>query len=371
MTSQFMSWMRGSPIRTAAVMRVMGEVMRPADANASTYEVFDDLFHREVARATNIWSRSFRPARSAASSRLSHYFVAAAAWLDGFGCCAPAAVRNGSLLQPFKKSTRLAALVTSVACSGVCSEAPQLPSMYATAPNVPRAIRLDGDATVWLNGSSKAEVVYSMDRVTVDLLGGDAVFVIAGRARRRYDVVSGIVGISRARGTFEVHQQGPSILSLTGEGRLSCFCGPRETDTPNENSESPEGGLRPVRSVSLVPDEYVGISRAPGGQLFDRQTISREAAARDLSWRDARIVFDDATLAQIMQELAPYAGRRFVLEDPALASARRSGSLPIGDLASILSGLDSALGLVATDPATNRSEIRLRWKSAEPSDALQ
>lgn len=90
-----------------------------------------------------------------------------------------------------------------------------------------------------------------------------------------------------------------------------------------------------------------------GEQLrFDRNGLTQQrttASALALSWKQGRLVFDDAPLSEVLRELSRYRpGLLLGADDPALAAQRFTGVLPVAQSDQALALLKAAMPLQVT-----------------------
>ncbi|MGE5501594.1 MAG: iron dicitrate transport regulator FecR, partial [Ignavibacteriales bacterium] len=67
--------------------------------------------------------------------------------------------------------------------------------------------------------------------------------------------------------------------------------------------------------------------------------LTRTDTARETSWLNRQIVFDDEPLGEIVDEMNRYTTKKMTIDDPALAGRRLSGIYTVGDLAAFSEAL--------------------------------
>lgn len=191
---------------------------------------------------------------------------------------------------------------------------------YVTATGEQRSVRLKDGSEVTLNTATRIEVRYSRKAREVRLAEGQASFDVE-KSDRPFTVDAGATR-TRALGTeFDVRaDNGEVAVTLLKGSVLVTPSGLPENKAPGD-----------IRDLSGFGS---GISLGPGEQLRFRpgsppevRTVTLEAVR---NWREGIVAFDNVTLAEAVREMNRYSGVKIIVEDPAIASERISGSFPAG-----------------------------------------
>lgn len=182
------------------------------------------------------------------------------------------------------------------------------PPAYETAVGGQELVRLDDGSRVSLNTDSRIAVLYSDGERRVRLDRGEAMFEVAHNPGRPFLVEAGDERI-RALGTsFVVRRDSAGKTSVTLiEGRVEV---------------ARQAGA--ARIGILSPGQRVTVS-ANAGAALDRPPIELVTA-----WRRGEVVFEDASLIEVAEELNRYSPNRLVV-DPGVAALRVSGVFSTSD----------------------------------------
>jgi len=299
--------------RVKAAARWYAELQAP-EAGAETWDAF------------RAWER--HPANAAAFREIE----AALSTLDRSSLAAHAAVRARPpqrarvWLGAVAAAVVMAALGAATLFSGRAAQPPAdtLPLVYATSVGEQRLLELADGSSVRLNTASRIEVAFSAQERLVRLTGGQAFFEVEPDAVPF--VVDAAASRTRALGTaFDVFVKAEGAQVTLLEGSVSVV-----------SPGSAAGEL-----TMLEPGDRLVIS---GGKA---QPVVQVDLAAALSWRTGILQFADVRLADAVDELNRYSGTRIVVQDPALAEERLSGSFKAGDQEMFVSALSLFLPVEA------------------------
>lgn len=176
--------------------------------------------------------------------------------------------------------------------------------VYATGIGEQRSTKLDDGSFIYLNTNSKVEVEFSAQARHVRLLRGEALFVVERDSSRPFTVSAGDA-VVRAIGTqFNVrkHARGADVVVVEGAVQVTA------TD-----------GLAGFPAQKLVAGEEAQVS---GGRIAPR---NRQVVAEALAWRQRRLIFHDARLAEVAAEFNRYNRTKIRIEGDAAKEILLSG----------------------------------------------
>jgi len=203
---------------------------------------------------------------------------------------------------------------------------------YRTTPAETRSVTLADGSVVQLNTDSALAVRFDGGQRRVELLAGEAYFIVAPLRENesRPFIVAAANGTATALGTeFMVDRDGGGADVTVVEHRVEVAA-----TTPRQERSS----------IVLSPGQSVRYERA-GGMGKAREVNLQRATA----WRRGELVFDKARLVDVVAALNRYRRGRIVIVDSALAERRVSGFFRTNDLDGALSSITLELGVRAVN----------------------
>jgi len=171
---------------------------------------------------------------------------------------------------------------------------------YVTGAGERRAVTLADGTRVLMNGRSAMDVSFEGGVRQVTLARGEAYFEVTHDPKRPFTVAAG-AGYVRDVGTaFSVRSTedgGASVLVARGEVEV----------------DSPVAGVVPA---NVKPDQSVAYAHGW------RSPVRRVNAARDLSWVHGRVVLENRSLADAVDEIGRFYGGRLILLDKSVGTRR-------------------------------------------------
>jgi transmembrane sensor len=270
-------------------------------------------------------------------------------------------VRRRFTSKPFAAIAATILVTVSVAVALIHMRNSQSPQ-YATAIGEQRSLMLMDGSSVELNSRSKIVVRYTPQARDVELLQGQALFRVAKDASRPFVVKVGGTMV-RAVGTeFDVYQKRDGTVVTVVEGRVAILTDHALADADVPASTEP----RPANlEFPSVPKGQAGnIMVAAGEQLTVTPRLIKNAEhpniATATAWTQRQLVFESASLADVVDEFNRYNDRQLIVADPRLESFHVSGVFSSTDPASLIRFLRARpeLKLLETE-----SQIRIEKNS--------
>ena len=184
-------------------------------------------------------------------------------------------------------------------------------------------VALPDGSVVVMNAQSAIDVRFDASARSIQLLRGEADFVVAPDQTRPFTVTSGEMGV-RALGTRFVVQQrsaGSKVSVLDHRVEVSVEAG-----------DAKRLVLGPGMSVTVSVDGILS-------------PITEESAANVTAWQQGRLVFDRLPLAEVLHEIDRYQGGRTVLLRKNLENKTVSGVFHIDNLETALDSIAKELDL--------------------------
>ncbi len=198
---------------------------------------------------------------------------------------------------------------------------------YTTATGEQRAVRLADGSVLYLNTASRVEVHYSEHERRLDLLAGEALFVVAQQPKRPFRVAAGPATIEALGTQFNVrrHASNTRIFVLEGRIRVSADAGEGFTD---ETKAQPRG-VQPEQTLAAGEEAQVD----GDGQITTANNAESTVAT---AWRERRLVFRGDTLRDIAAEFNRYNLRKIVVAGELAGSKRLAGTFNADDPAALV-----------------------------------
>lgn len=225
--------------------------------------------------------------------------------------------------KTFRRLSTLSVLLAVVLAGGIWLERPNLVqdmlADHSSARGERRSIVLSDGSSVLLDADSAIDEDYTGAERRVRLLRGGAFFDVVSSDTPF--VVQAGNGEVRVLGTaFAVHMLGDDGLVTLERGDVEVAAG--------EHSQT--AALEPGQQVRF---DAAGVGAVEEVNLDD-----------ELAWREGRLVFYRARLADVVNEIQRYRSGRIVIAGSGLASERVTGSISLADTEAALASIQASLG---------------------------
>jgi transmembrane sensor len=222
---------------------------------------------------------------------------------------------------------------------------------YSTDIGEQRLIRLADGSTLELNARSNVRIHYSESERGVELSEGQLLARVARDAKRPFVVRSGDAEVRAVGTVFDVYRKASGTTVTVVEGTVAVAL-PRRAIRPRL-----EGGAPAVTSTS------VPLMLQAGEQIRVTPSAPAEPIKADIAaaigWTHRQLVFQRATLTEVVEEFNRYNPRPMVIKDAALADARIGGVFSSTDPTSLLLFVRS---LPDVNVEETESEVRINRK---------
>ncbi|AEG50355.1 anti-FecI sigma factor, FecR [Sphingobium chlorophenolicum L-1] len=204
-------------------------------------------------------------------------------------------------------------------------------STFQTEPGAQRTVALDDGSRLRLNTDTSLRVRYGASQRELVLERGEALFNVAHDAARPFIVAAGDATVTALGTQFDVAHWGGRISVTLVEGRITIV--------------APDGSafqLRPGEQWRWPPEN---------------RRVQPVSVGNAVAWTQGRIVFDNRTLGDAIAEVNRYGGKPIILDAPAMAGKRISGTFEAGDKQSFIKAVTAFLPL--RQAAGGSADIRL------------
>lgn len=208
---------------------------------------------------------------------------------------------------------------------------PTFDAVYATVRGQQHDVRLPDGSRVQLDADTRAEVSFYRDRRQVVLRRGRSMYTVQRDSARPFDVLAGALRIRVVGTRFAVRYESAGTEEgarvEVEEGRVKLF---RAGSEQAVDAAAPMVELRAGQAVTV---DALGRAGA----------VTAAQAGMVAPWRHGRAVFDDATLAEALDEFRRYGDPGVVINDPAVAGLRITGSFDLRRFDSFVNALTQML----------------------------
>lgn len=207
---------------------------------------------------------------------------------------------------------------------------------YRTAFGQRRVIELADHSQVAMDQRSALRVRMSRDARAVDLVEGQAQFMVAHDAHRPFLVKAGASTITAVGTSFNVEYLDARMRLDMVEGRVVVAVGHPASAGNLHDAVS----RRSDRTLNLSAGEELDVG--PGGTTQIVHNVDVGAAT---AWRQGRIIFNNTPLGEAVRRLNRYSRIQLRIEGPALEQERINGVFELGDAMVFAEAMQSSLAV--------------------------
>lgn len=225
----------------------------------------------------------------------------------------------------------LAAAALALIVATPLANAPDWSAPVATQVAEVRTVTLEDGSVVTLGARTRYETAFSESERRLRLSEGEAFFRVAGDTDRPF-LIETQGAIVRVVGTeFEVKSTPERVRVVVAAGVV-------EVTEPQRFSRLLNG----ARTVRLLAGEEISISATAAPEILAPAPASRHEPA---AWRDGLLVYEDASLAEVVADANRYSRQPIIIAEGELASLRVTAVYPADQVDRLLASLDAALPL--------------------------
>lgn len=210
---------------------------------------------------------------------------------------------------------------------------------YATEIGEQRIVELEDHSRIALDAGTTVHVRLARDSRIVELVDGQAQFMVASDPRRPFRVHAGEHTITAVGTSFNVEYLDRRMEVAMVEGKVAVSIGPPVDESTGSVSRVQVAGQRTV--TDLVAGEELRVD-ADGRTRLDRKADIDSVIA----WRQGKIILKDTPLGEAVRRLNRYSRLQVKIGDESLAALRVSGVFESGDTLAFVEALQSYLPVV-------------------------
>ncbi|HUI60641.1 MAG TPA: FecR domain-containing protein [Steroidobacteraceae bacterium] len=182
--------------------------------------------------------------------------------------------------------------------------------------------KLEDGSFVVLNTDSRIELDFTRSARNIRLVRGEALFMVEHDARRPFVVRADDARVSAIGTQFNVRQRAGATEVSVVEGTVEVT--PLDKQSAVARASQPPANSHPSEERAVAPDP-VSVTAGEKAQVsLGRVSKSVEPAVDVLAWRQRRLIFYDATLAEVADEFNRY-NRSQIRVEGAAALQRLTG----------------------------------------------
>ncbi|WP_300733333.1 FecR family protein [Pseudomonas sp.] len=210
----------------------------------------------------------------------------------------------------------------------------QFSEAYATAPGERRTVTLPDGSVIELNSHTRLQVHFENQQRAVDLEQGQAMFSVTRDPARPFVV-----------------QAGPGRVTVTGT-RFDVRHDSEEARVVVESGTVRVQGTDPLEAVELITG--LGTRVNAQGRVAAAQPVNVSAL---MAWRNGQLVFDNASLSEVAEEVSRYREQPLVVNATAVAQLRLSSVFKTDDTDALIQALPRILPVAIQTRADGSQEI--------------
>jgi transmembrane sensor len=245
-----------------------------------------------------------------------------------------------------------------------------LASEYFTALGERRVIPLPDGSLITLNTQSRVRVHLCAHERYIELLQGEAIFLVAEDSARPFHVRARKTVIEVLGTRFSINMGDRGTQIAVTEGRVKVFDAPQ----PNALTVDSEGMPRTDTVVFGAAKKDDGLLLGGGEEArinqdtfaafeADTRLLPIDELERHLAWAEGNLVFAGEPLEEVVAEFNRYSWRKLKIADPAIAHYSIGGIFNTTDIDSLLQVLGKThhiSGIALRNPGSRDVVIELR-----------
>ncbi len=229
---------------------------------------------------------------------------------------------------------------------------------YATVIGQQLDTRFDDGSIIHLNTNTIIETEFSKDKRIIKLIQGEALFEVAHDPNRPFIVYAGDRLVQAIGTKFVVHLKSENIQVTVTDGKVKM------------SKVAINTALSDIKELKNTEAQEDDVFIAKGEKAFANNNqkptlthIKAENLQRELSWLDGKIIFDNETLFDVIEEINRYLDITIVLKDPSLHTLRMSGRFDLGDSEALIEAIELSFNIQAQRIDSNKILLTKKMES--------
>lgn len=220
---------------------------------------------------------------------------------------------------------------------------------YATLIGQQMDTRFEDGSVIHLNTNSHIETEFSDEKRIIKLIKGEALFEVAHDPDRPFIVYAGDRLVQAIGTKFVVHLASENIQVTVTDGKVKMSKVALNTSLDD---------IKELNSATIEKDD-IFIAKgekviADSNQAPKLSHIEPENIARELSWLDGKLIFDNERLFDVIKQINRYDNIEIVLEDPSLHDIKISGRFDLGDSEALIEAIELSFNIKSHQLESNK-----------------
>ena len=207
---------------------------------------------------------------------------------------------------------------------------------FASVLGERRHVALPDGSIIDLNSRSRVRVHYQRDRREVELEQGEAMFSVEHDSSRPFVVQAGVGKVTVTGTRFDVRRD------------------------PAQTRVVVEAGTVKVQGRDAADGDFVNLTAGQGTRVDEqgRVAVAEAVNADELTaWRSGKLVFNNARLSDVVQEVSRYRDKPLGVASAAVGNLRLTSVFKVNDTEALLRALPSILPVAVRTRADGAQEI--------------
>ena len=229
---------------------------------------------------------------------------------------------------------------------------------YATVVGQQLDTTFADGSIIHLNTNTVIETEFSKDKRIIKLIQGEALFEVAHDPNRPFIVYAGDRLVQAIGTKFVVHLQSENIQVTVTDGKVKM------------SKVAINTALSDIKKLKNTEAQYDDVFIVKGEKVIANNNqaptlthIKADNLQRELSWLDGKLIFDNETLFDVIEEINRYLDITIVLKDPSLHALRMSGRFDLGDSEALIEAIELSFNIQAQRIDSNKILLTKKMKT--------
>ncbi|WP_286235313.1 FecR family protein [Thalassotalea sediminis] len=255
-----------------------------------------------------------------------------------------------SIFKPLSQPVMLAASISFVALIlWMTMSLDVKKSSYITIKGQQLETTFDDGSIIHLNTNSHIETEFSDEKRIVKLIKGEALFEVAHDANRPFIVYVGDRLVQAIGTEFVIHVKPENIQVTVTDGKVKMSKVQGESSIADIKAMN--NAVIKKGDVYLTKGEKAIVT---GNEKPTLMKIASDNMTRELSWLNGKLIFDNESLFDVIEEINRYIDVTIVLKESSLHDLKISGRFDLGDSDALIEALELSFNIKSQRLSANK-----------------